>query len=208
MIKFSALISVAFALVCGLSHSFAAENSTSSQTADEPSAIAKMRSEQLELRATLTGKIQDEQSKPNPTPSDKQYIVQLKDTLRKLNKMIADEESRAAAAAFASTHDVGKELLYCAGLEISIKKLAIGVGHEYSLFKSSVLAEVKPIASLFIDENDYAAFTDEAQERAQSEVRAKFNTEMKISGIYRPYVEGRRQYCKEVRTHAMWLTAP
>lgn len=123
MIKSFVLISVAVTLLCSLSHSFAAESSPSNQTADEPSAVAKMRSEQLELRATLIGKIQEEESKPNPTPSDKQYIVQLKDTLRKLNKMIADEESRAAAESFASTHDVGKELLYCAGLEISFEKL-------------------------------------------------------------------------------------
>jgi hypothetical protein len=208
MINFPVLISITITLLCCSSHSFAGENSSSSKTVNEPSAIAKMRSEQLELRATLTSKIQEEESKPSPTPSDSQYIVQLKDTLRKLNKMIADEESRAVAASFASTHDVGKELLYCAGLEISFKKLTIGVGHEYSLFKSSVLAEVKPIASLFIDENDYAAFTDEAQERAQGEVRGKFNIEMQINGTYRPYVEGRRQYCKSVRNHALWLTAP
>ena len=205
-LRIGALIACLLFLV--LSKAIAQSSTTAGDSENDVRKVERMRAEQIELRAQLIEKIEAVKARPDLTPAEQKRLAQLQDLLKQLDGMINSESKRKNAEDFGKHVDVGKELLYCAQLQVSFKKLSMGAGHEYELFKASTLAEVKPIAILLIAEDQYDVLLEQERGRAWSEARGKLENEIRFGGVYKPYVEERRQYCKDVRTHSIWLTAP
>lgn len=113
----------------------------------------------------------------------------------------ADAQS-AVAAQQSQQSKIGEDLLYCAHLNISLKKVSVGVGPEYEAFKVENLAEAEPIAKQLIAAERYDEAFESTRAKAWSELREKMTNDMRFGRILKPYLADRASYCKTVRTNA------